>query len=108
MTSILNLLARPGFTAVEGQGEEALARVATPDLTVTLTRKDGAALTYRLKKVDDKDEYLLASSEQSYLFRIPRYAVQSLLEASREKLVKPKAADAEDGGAQSDETAPRG
>ncbi len=103
---IVGQLARPGFTAVEGRGEEALARVATPDLTVTLERKAGAALTYRLKKLDDKDEYLMTSSDHDYLFRVPKYALQAVLDASREKLVKPM--DAEDGSAQSSETAPRG
>ncbi len=106
--SVLNQLARPGFTAVEGQGEEAMARIGTPDFSVTLKRKDSAALTYRLKKIDNEDEYHLASSEQGYLFRVPKYAVQSLLDASREKLVKPKAADADDGSAQSEETPPGG
>jgi hypothetical protein len=84
------------------------ALVGEPDLIVSLMRKDGAALTYRLKKLDDKDEYLLASSGQDYLFRVPKYALQAVLDASREKLVKPKAAVAEDGGVNSGETAPGG
>ncbi len=95
--SILRQLARPGFTAVEGRGEDALARTGEPDLTVLLKRKDGTALTYRLKKLDDKDEYLLVSSEQDYLFRVPKYALQAVLDASRAKLVKPKAAVTGDG-----------
>ena len=85
-----------------------MARTGTPDFSVTLKRKDSAALTYRLKKIDNEDEYHLASSEQDYLFRVPKYAVQSLLDASREKLVKPKAADADDGSAQIEETPPGG
>lgn len=106
--SILRQLARPGFTAVEGRGEDALARIGEPDLTVSLKRKDGAALTYRLKQLDDKDEYLLASSDEDYLFRIPKYALQAVFDASRDKLVQPKAAVVEDGGGKSGETAPGG
>ncbi len=103
--NILRTLARPGFTAVEGKGEAALARIGEPDLTATLKLKDDTSFTYRLKRTKDKDDYLLASSRHDYLFRIPKYAVQAIIDASREKLVRPKSKDADDGDAKSGEAA---
>lgn len=105
--SLLRQLARPGFTAVEGRGEAALARIGEPDLAVTLERKDGATLTYRVKKLEGEDEYLLASSEHDYLFRMPKYAVQALLDASRDKLVEPKAAGPNENGAKTGGAGPK-
>ncbi|MFQ6018027.1 MAG: DUF4340 domain-containing protein [Kiloniellaceae bacterium] len=105
---LLRKLARPGFTAVEGKGEAALARIGEPDLTVTLKRKDDTTLTYRLRRIEDTEAYLLSSSEHDYLFRVPKYSVQAILEASREKLVKPKATDTKADDAKTGEAASEG
>ncbi len=72
---------------------------------MTLKLKDETSFTYRLKRSKDKDDYLLASSRHDYLFRIPKYAVQAIIDASREKLVRPKSKDAEDGDPKSGEAA---
>ncbi len=106
--SLLRNLARPGFTAVEGKGAAALAPLGEPDLTVTLTRKDGTAVTYRIKKDPDKDDYLLASSAHDYLFRAPKHAVQPILEASKDRLVKSKGTAPETGDGQTEQAAPDG
>ncbi|MFQ5774376.1 MAG: DUF4340 domain-containing protein [Kiloniellaceae bacterium] len=96
---LLRTVARPTFTAVEGRGDAALERVDEPDFTVTVKRKDGASTTYRYKKVADKNEYVFASSAHDYLFRVVKYAVEPILEATREKLVKPAPAGPGDGDA---------
>src|SRR3546814_656137 len=61
--------------------------VCSSDL-VTVERKEAPAVTLRLAKLDGEEDYLLASSTQNYLFRAAKYAVQPLVDAKREGLVK--------------------
>src|SRR3546814_11471458 len=61
--------------------------VCSSDL-VTVERKEAPAVTLRLAKLDGEEDYLLASSTQNYLLRAAKYAVQPLVAAKREGLVK--------------------
>src|SRR3546814_662254 len=88
VSNLVDKIARLSFSTVEGKGEEALARLAEPALTVTVERKEAPAVTLRLAKLDGEEDYLLASSTQNYLFRAAKYAVQPLVDAKREGLVK--------------------
>src|SRR3546814_6873301 len=76
VSNLVDKIARLSFSTVEGKGEEALARLAEPALTVTVERKEAPAVTLRLAKLDGEEDYLLASSTQNYLFRAAKYAVQ--------------------------------
>lgn len=92
ISSLVGKVARLTIASVEGNGEEALARVGQSELTVAVERKDAPTVTYRLSKMAEGDDYLLAASTQDYLFRIAGYTAKPLLEAARDKLVKKPAA----------------
>lgn len=90
---LVGKIASLNFAAVEGKGEAALARLDAPDMTFTVELKDGDPVTFRLEKIEDKDDYLLSSGAHDYLFKVSKYSVQPLLDASREKLIQEKPAD---------------
>src|SRR5690606_17531959 len=71
--SLVGKIARLSFASVEGKGEEALARIGKPDLTVTVERKDSPTVTFRLSKIADSKDYFLAASTSDYLFRVADY-----------------------------------
>ncbi len=63
----------------------------TPALTLTLTRKQGEKLSYRLGKTPDKEEYTLQVSNRPEVFRLASSTATSLLEAAaRKNLVEGK------------------
>lgn len=95
--SLVGKVARLAFASVEGKGDEALTRIDEPELTVEVERKDAPTVTYRLSKMTDGDDYLLAASTEDYLFRVADYAVKPLLEASREKLIQKPAGEGKTG-----------
>lgn len=97
ISSLIEKVARITFASVEGKGDEALARVGEPELRVEVERKDGPTVVYRLSKMTDGDDYLLATSTEDYLFRVADYTVKPLLEASREKLIQKPAVEGETG-----------
>ncbi len=56
-----------------------------PSLTITLTRKTGETLIYRLGKGPNKEEYTLKVSNRPEYFRLPSYQATALLEAADRK-----------------------
>lgn len=94
INSLVDKIARLSIASVEGKGDEALARVGEPELILTVERKEGPAVTYRLSKRSDGDDYLLAASTQDYLFRVASYTAKPLVEAARDKLIDKPAAEA--------------
>ena len=56
-----------------------------PSLTITLTRKTGETLIYRLGKSPNKEEYTLKVSNRPEYFRLPSYQATALLEAADRK-----------------------
>ncbi len=91
--SLVSALAHPLYDAVQGKGKDALAKVDTPDVTATVKRTDGSALTYRYKKDAAGGVYLFASSAQDYLFRVANDKIKPVVEAKRAELLeapKPK------------------
>lgn len=89
--SLVGKIAQLSVASVEGKGNEALARIGEPELTVEVERKEAPTVAFRLSKMDDGEDYLLATSTQDYLFRVADYTVKPLVEASREKLIKKSA-----------------
>lgn len=84
---LISKITNPTLKTVEGRGEEALAALDSPDLRFTVVRNEGNPITYRLKAVADGEDYLLATSQSDYVFRIANYAAKPLVEATRENLV---------------------
>jgi len=103
--NVVDKLAKPIFSTIEGKGAEALARVADPDLTVTLKLKDDTSVIYKLKKIDKSDDWLLAASGHDYLFHVEKYAINDVVTASRDKLVKSTTASAKAGDGAPGDTA---
>jgi hypothetical protein len=65
-----------------------------PVLEIKLTRSDAGPLTYRFSKPDAANYYVLKRSDLAEYFKLPEYSVKPLLDTTREKLVKAKAAEA--------------
>jgi len=61
-----------------------------PVLSIGITLKDGRQLHYDVGKQAQGNDYVLRSSAQAFLFRLPKYAVTDLLNANRAALVRPK------------------
>src|SRR3546814_16766868 len=55
VSNLVDKIARLSFSTVEGKGEEALARLAEPALTVTVKRKEAPAAPLRLAKLAGED-----------------------------------------------------
>lgn len=69
--------------------------LAAPALVLTVTKRGGASVAYRIGKSKDGKTYTLKSSERSEFFDVPSYAAEPLIAAaSRDKLlgIKPAAA----------------
>jgi len=94
---LVDKIAGLSFASVEGRGEEALARIGEPDLTLRIGRKAGGTLSLQFTKMAEKDDYLLASSASDYLFSVSNYTVKPLLEIDRDKLVEEKPVGPNDG-----------
>lgn len=97
IASLVGKVARLTIASVEGKGDEALARIGEPELTIEVEREDGPTVTYRLSKMAEGENYLLAASTDDYLFRVANYTAKPLLEASREKLIQKPAEEGKTG-----------
>ncbi len=73
----LNIGAVLGTQAKPGYG------LAQPVLSLTVTRKNGQRIGYRLGKMSDGQAYALKSSTRSEYFRLPLYAAEPLVEAAK-------------------------
>ena len=85
---IVSLVTDPSFDAVQGKGDEALAKLEPADFEVTVKRSEGDPVTFKYKKESDGGAYLFASSETPYLFRVAAATAKPLVEAKREMLVE--------------------
>ena len=79
---LAGLLADLHFKAVLGQAEQPSYGLRTPQLALTITRKDGQTVAYRLGKMKDRDEYALKVSTRPEYFRVPNYTAKPLTEAA--------------------------
>jgi hypothetical protein len=80
------LLADLRFGAVMGQEEKAADALHQPELDLSVTRKGGGQIEYRLGKAPDKkDEYILKVSTRPEYFRLPSYTAQPLIDAAARK-----------------------
>lgn len=85
---LAQLLADLTFDKVLGREISQEYGVEKPLLTITLTRKSGATMTYVLGKNPKREEYTLKVSSHPEYFRLPSYQATALLEAAdRNKLL---------------------
>lgn len=109
LSSFIHTVANPPFDAVQGKGEDALAKVQPADFTVKVDLEDGDPLTYTFKKEGDGGAYLFASSAHPFVFRVAEARVKTIAEASRDKLVEAKVEKkpaGEEAGGKPEATAP--
>ncbi|MGJ4900802.1 DUF4340 domain-containing protein [Bradyrhizobium sp. HKCCYLS2058] len=90
--ALVSAMAHPPFDNVRGKGKAALAQTDAPDVTVTLKRTDGSALTYRYKK-DAGGGYLFTRSAEDYLFHVNADAAAPVVQATRAALIEPPKPD---------------
>jgi len=91
---LVGAVTRPAFDAVQGKGEEALAKVKNPDIEVTVKRKSGPDVILRFKKEADGGGYLFTRSNNDFLFRVAEGSIEPIVKAKREELVvAPKSKD---------------
>jgi len=79
--TLAELLAELRFDRVLGLEASVDYGMETPLLEVTLTRKGGGTLTYRLGKSPDTEEYALKVSSRPEYFRLAGYLAKPLIEA---------------------------
>jgi hypothetical protein len=91
LSGFIHAVANPSFDAVQGKGEDALAKLQPADFTVKLGVKGGEPVTYSFKKEESGAAYLFASSAHPFVFRVAEARIKTLAEASRDKLVEVKA-----------------
>lgn len=87
---LINAVVNPAFDAVNGKGDEALAKLDPADFEVKVEREGGDPLTYRFKKEEGGGAYLYASSAHPYVFRVSESSVKALAEAKHANLVQVK------------------
>lgn len=95
--SLAGALADLEFDHVLTGAPSAESGLASPALVLTVTRRGGASVVYRIGKSKDGKTYTLQSSARSEFFAVPSYAAEPLIAAaSRDKLlgIKPAAATA--------------
>lgn len=71
--------------AVLGKEEQAGYGLAAPRLALSVTRRNGNTVEYRLGKMAGADDYVLKVSTRPEYFRLPGYAAKPLIEAATRK-----------------------
>ncbi len=104
ITKLVSAALHPQFDAVVGKGADALAKVATPDVEVTVKMADGKAIVSRYKKDAAGSAYLFARSGSEFLFRAGEAAVEPLVKTAQ--FNEPAEAPANDQPSGQAETAP--
>jgi hypothetical protein len=90
LSGFIHAAANPSFDAVQGKGEDALAKLQPADFTVTIGVEGGEPVKYSFKKESSGGAYLFASSAHPFVFRVAEERIKTLAEASRDKLVEAK------------------
>ncbi|MDN5869588.1 MAG: DUF4340 domain-containing protein [Nitrococcus sp.] len=88
---IVQRLANLTFEDVKGKVEES-ASAPAPELSYTLTFKNGDSVKYRFSKAGQGDAYLLTTSTNDYIFKVSKETVDAIHDFKRDALVK-KASD---------------
>jgi hypothetical protein len=78
---LASLLADLSFERVLGQEGKPDYGLEKPVIEIELTQKEGETLTYRIGKIKDKEEYVLAVSNRAEYFQLANYTASSLIES---------------------------
>lgn len=89
-TTLLDQLANLSYLAVLGTKDQADYHQSKPALKFTVDTKSGKSLSYVFSKPAKGDDYVLKTSAREFYFKVPKYAVKDLLNASRDKLARAK------------------
>ncbi|HET8700398.1 MAG TPA: DUF4340 domain-containing protein [Nitrococcus sp.] len=84
---IVDRLASLTFEDTEGKAKKAIDGPA-PELSYTLTLKDGRSLKYRFSKTDKGNDYLLRTSASDYIFKVSKETVDEIHGFKRDALVR--------------------
>jgi hypothetical protein len=93
VSTLENELATPLYDSLLPPGDKPEYGLDHPVMSATLTLKDGTKRRYDLGKRTTGDDYVLRVSGQTFLFQVPRYAVDELIAAKRATLIRHKGAD---------------
>lgn len=97
--TLARLLAELRFDAVLGKAAKPEYGLEQPVLRLTLTRKGGEPVEYRLGKAADKEAYTLKVSSRPEHFRLASWTAKSLLDAAkRETLLEAVPAEPQPAG----------
>jgi len=85
VTTLANLVP----DGILGAGEESAYNLEHPEVLAVIKKKDGSTLGYRFaKKEKGENDYVLKISDSSHFFKIARWRINTLLDSSRELLLK--------------------
>jgi hypothetical protein len=91
---LVRLLADLTFDKVLGRDASREYGLEKPSLTITLSRKTGETVTYRMGKNPKKEDHTLKVSSRPEYFRLPSYQATALLEAADRKQLLNTASEA--------------
>lgn len=103
---VVNRLANLTFEDVKGKVDKS-ANEPAPELSYTLTLKDGQSVQYSFSQADQGDDYLLRTSASDYVFKVGKDVVDGIHNLKRDALVKKakdEAADKAAAGTVKDDT----
>lgn len=92
---IVDRLANLTFEDTKGKAGKSASEVA-PELSYTLTLKDGRSVQYRFHKADQGNDYLLRTSASDYIFKVGKETVDEIHGFKRDDLVKESKGEAAD------------
>lgn len=92
---IVDRLANLTFEDTEGKADKS-AGEPTPELSYTLTLKDGRSVTYRFRKAKQGNDYLLRTSASDYIFKVAKETVDEIHGFKRDALVRKSKGEAAD------------
>lgn len=80
---LAKMLAELRIGSVLGKDDQAGYGLKTPKLTLSVTRKSGERLTYRVGKMPNKEDYVLKVSGRDEYFELPTYTAEPLIQAAK-------------------------
>jgi hypothetical protein len=94
---LAKMLAELRIGSVLGKADQPGYGLKAPKLTLSVTRKSGERLTYRLGKMPDKEDYVLKVSGRDEYFELPTYTAEPLIKAAKPDMLFSRTAMAKSG-----------
>ena len=80
---LAKMLAELRIGSVLGKDDQPGYGLKTPKLTLSVKRKSGERLTYRIGKMPNKEDYVLKVSGRDEYFELPTYTAEPLIQAAK-------------------------